>query len=131
MLNPQLYKVIPHKCKNAFTHLRYYVEMHLHFYTNTHQNLEKMKKKSDNPINGDLPSKVLLSKNKKDIREVEKEVKRIEHNSQQKKDGNRLVRTSVFIPEEELKKLKVFCIQNGIVMKEFLTQIIVEKIDTI
>ena len=39
--------------------------------------LKKMKKISNKPINSDLPSKVSLSKNKKDITKLEKEVKKI------------------------------------------------------
>ena len=87
-----------------------------------------MKKKSNTPINSDLPSKVSLSKKKKDIREIEKVVKRIEYVSKQKNVGNKLIRTSVFIPEIDLRKLKVYCFQNGILLKEFLTNAIVENI---
>ena len=90
-----------------------------------------MAKKITNTINDTLLDKVDLKKERKDITELENELENIHSVKKEKRDQEKLIRTSIFIPEKILKKFKIYCIDNNTSLKELLTLTIVEKANTI
>lgn len=66
-----------------------------------------------------------LKKQEKPIKEIEKEIKQL--HSDEKKENQEMMRTTVFLPKDLHKKIKVYCAtEDDINIKTFITQAIQE-----
>lgn len=77
-----------------------------------------------------LIQKVEIQKKEKDIETIEKEIQSI-HQEKENITIEELVRTTVFIPKKLLKEIKLYCIQNDLTVKDFVTNAIKEHFNSI
>ena len=71
-----------------------------------------------------LKKRVSLDKKEKNIDLIQKQIYQIHS-----KTNSDFVRTTIHLPDEIHKKIKVHCALNGVSFKDFVTQILIESID--
>ena len=89
------------------------------------------KKRIERPsIGSTLKKKVELTKPEKEIPALEKQIKEL-HNTDVAQSTNKqqeVVRTTIFVPKELYKTIKIYCAhQDNVKIKDFVTEAIVEK----
>jgi hypothetical protein len=89
------------------------------------------KKRTDRPSLGStLKKKIELTKPDKEIEIVEEQVKALHtsDSSLNKKMEEEVIRTTIFVPKELYKTIKVYCAQqDNLKIKGFVTEAIIEK----
>mgnify|MGYP001769930430 CR=1 FL=1 len=78
-----------------------------------------------------LKTKVQLSKNEKEITVISDEIKTLKsENDKAFWKKNEVVRTTIFLPKDVHKRIKVYCAQTGNTsMKDFITDAILKSIN--
>ena len=85
-----------------------------------------MSKKTKLPSTAEtLKNKIDFKKNEKEIDGIKREINKLEEAERRKIDD---MRTSIFLPKEIHKKIKIYCAQDGsISMKDFITNAIIKS----
>lgn len=80
-------------------------------------------KKHKPDLKSTLKQKVPLQKHEKDITSIQSGVQEI-HNS--KKDE---ILTTIHLPKDIHKKIKIYCVANGLSIKDYITQKLIDGIE--
>jgi len=92
-----------------------------------------MSKKTKLPSTAEtLKNKIDLKKSEKEIDGIKQEINKLNKLEDAERKKIDEMRTSIFLPKEIHKKIKIYCAQEGTIsMKEFITQAIIKSVNEI
>ena len=92
-----------------------------------------MSKKTKLPSTAEtLKNKIDLKKSEKEIDGIKQEINKLNKLEDAERKKIDEMRTSIFLPNEIHKKIKIYCAQEGTIsMKEFITQAIIKSVNEI
>jgi len=92
-----------------------------------------MSKKTKLPSTAEtLKNKIDLKKSEKEIDGIKQEINKLNKLEDAERRKIDEMRTSIFLPKEIHKKIKIYCAQEGTIsMKEFITQAIIKSVNEI
>ena len=92
-----------------------------------------MSKKTKLPSTAEtLKNKIDLKKSEKEIDGIKQEINKLNKLEDAERKKIDEMRTSIFLPKEIHKKIKIYCAQEGTIsMKEFITHAIIKSVNEI
>ena len=92
-----------------------------------------MSKKTKLPSTAEtLKNKIDLKKSEKEIDGIKQEINKLNKLEDAERRKIDEMRTSIFLPKEIHKKIKIYCAQEGTIsMKDFITQAIIKSVNEI